>query len=457
VTLYASGSHILGASGAVFSTSVGAAFIPNSNFSISAPSGFADGETITITGPSGSFGTKPNGVAPYALYRPGQGFITTTDPLSRTSFTDANFPETGQSGPGGSPGLQSSTAAPGSSQSFQTILPGAAVITGTLTNGSANITSVVQVSGTNFASVDYGFGGLVVKDLSTNFIPDGTTVSSSQPNLGSNQITMTSEYTGTTETNVTINISYGPDQIACPRGYNSAQPQDQIFYFRGMNTFPWRSSNFNNQNNKFIRGFQTHSSTSSDVYFQSSGANNVVSRYVSDGTSTTLTQVNFSGAGWVWTANQWFAHLVMYHGNSSSGSTDGGIIYVADGVTQIGTVGTVPSAQAVPFWGAGSSNVGLWEYNDIACRPDSPLANDTCYTDIYYLDDSACCILISNGTTGYEIQIPTTSWTDTAVTFVMRRAYLDALLGAGSLNGDSLIVQKSTYAQTNCGTFTAAA
>lgn len=426
-------------------------FTPATGYTISAPSGFVDGASITITGPSGAFGTKPGGAAPAFLWRPGKGYTTTTDPLSRATFTDANFPETGQSGPSGTPGLQSATFAPGSTQAFQTIFPGAAVITGTLTNGSAVITSVTQVSGTNFASVDYAFGGLVVKDLGTGLIPDGVTAASSQSGLGSNQITLTSTYTGTTTTGVTINISYGPDQIACPRALTS-QTQNQIYAFRGMNNFPFRYADFNDQNNKFIRTFQNHSSTATDIYFQSNGSNTVISRYVSDGTSVSSTTETFPTNTWVWTANQWFEHIVMYHGNTSAGSADGGITYVAEGVVQIGALGSTPS-QSANYWGGSSSNVGIWEWDDIACRPGSPLASDTAYTDYTFNEDSACLITIE-GSGIMEPQWPT-AWTTSgggdSITFVLNSAWIAAT--QGSLAGLNLVVQNAGYTRSAVGAF----
>jgi hypothetical protein len=39
----------------------------------------------------------------------------------------------------------------------------------------------------------------------------------------------------------------------------------------------------------------------------------------------------------------------------------------------------------------------------------------------------------------------------------MHRAFIDAIVGAGSLNGLNLVLQKSTYARTTTGAFTAAA
>jgi hypothetical protein len=452
-SIYFSGGHILGIGGSLCATGSSAAFTPQSGFSISAPGGFADGQSITITGPAGSFGTKPNGAKIALLCRYGAGFLSNTpDPLSRASYTDGGFPAQGQTGPSsGNPGLQSSTTAPGSGNAFQTIFPGAAVITGTLTNGSPNITGCSDngVAGaTAFASIDYGFGGIVAGNSSFQYVTSPT-----QSNLGSNQIALTTNFTGTTGS-YTINIAYGPDQFSCPRPTNSAA-QDQLAGFRGMNTFPFRSANFNLQNNKFIRLF--NSGLKADLAWATDGTHASIFEVYNEGTTNSGLVTTPLNPAYTWTANQWFTHTVMYHGNTSSGGTDGGLIHVADGSTILGSLGTQPSG--LNIWGSGGGNITTLDTNDIACRPFMPEGLDTTYTDYLFMDDSCCHIAITGtqgGTPYYEIQWPT-AWSDTSVTFVMHRAFIDAIVGAGSLNGLNLVLQKSTYARTTTGAFTAAA
>lgn len=137
----------------------------------------------------------------------------------------------------------------------------------------------------------------------------------------------------------------------------------------------------------------------------------------------------------------------MLHGNTSVGSADGGITYITSGTLQIGTLGTAPN-QGINFWGTGGANPGWPEWNDVACRPDMPLAGDASFTDFVLLEDSPCLIQIGN-----EIQWPT-AWSDTSVAFTMHRSYLDATLGAGSLAGLQLVIQCSNYTRTLCGAFT---
>jgi hypothetical protein len=436
-----------------------APFTPNAGFSISAVSNYADGASVTVTGPAGSFGTKPGGALINYLARYGYGYNPqggVQDPLSRNSWSDSFWPATGATGPSsGHPGLQSTTKAPGSAQAFQTIFPGAAVITGTLTNGSSQITSCVDqgVSGaTPFASVDYAFGGIVAGNSSWQGV-----TTSSQTQLGSGIINLSSSFVGTTGS-YTINIAYGPDQWSNPKPLIATPTQDQIFAFRGMNSFGWRSTNFNLQNNKFIRSFTRVPGQGLDLDFASdgNGSNHVV---LVNNAGTTVTSgaglIYFNGSqSWTYVANQWFRHELFVHCNSTSSSTDAGLIYIADSSALFGSYGTMPN-MGVQFYGSGGGPPSQFDINDIACRPFLPEGNDATYLDYTMFEDSACCIQIGSGN-NFEMQWPT-AWSDTSVTFTMHRSYLDATLGSASLNGLSLVVQKSDYTRTSCGSFTAAA
>lgn len=441
-----------------------AAFIPNPGFAISAPQGYGDTQLITITGPAGSFGSKPGGAKINYLARYGYGYSPNDgiqDPLSRNTWTDSFWPAAtnGATGPNaGLPGLQQTSKAPGSGYGYQTIFPNCCVITGNLTNGSALITNVAQVAGTNFKNVVYSFGGIIVADIATNYISGGgISTTTSQTGLNSNQIQMSSAYIGTSHTGVTFQIAYGPDQISCPRPLIANPTQDQLFAFRGMNNFPWRTNNFLRQNNKFIRGFSRTPGLGVDfeVVTDGNGVHQLIGIY-NEGTTTTQPNAyyNFNGnVQYAWSQNQWFQHQMWYHGNSTSGSTDGGLLYIVDGTVLFGTVGSTPNL-GVQFWGAangGGTNPTCWDYNDIACRPQSPDIGDIVITDYTAMDDSACAALIGN-----ELQWPT-AWNDTSITFAMHRSYLDATIGAGSLANLSLVIQKSNYVRTNCGSFTSAA
>jgi hypothetical protein len=462
-------------------TSDGSAFVPVSGFTLSAPGGYADGQSITITGPAGSFGTKPGGAKVAWLWRPGKGYAFGTDPLSRNSgFSDTFWPEEGATGPssGSTPGLQQSTCAPGDTWAFQTIYPGAAVITATLTANSATLSNVVQVSGTNYLNIQYAFGGLPAIDLTTNYLeattgPDAfvaAILATSQPNLSSAQIMLepAGQYNSVptvNATDVTVNLAWGPDQISWPRAVTS-RTQDQWYSFRGMNTFGWRSADFNRQNMKFMRFMAGHGDLSLDIVFHNNAqeTSNLIDSIVLEGGSlANVNQFVVTGGGWVYTANQWYTHHVMYHGNTSTETSDGGLVWLADGTVQQGSLGSSPSSQGLQFYGTanggGTGHPSWFEANDIACRPQLPLQGDETYCSYTANEDSAChvCFVGANGSSEvYEIQWPT-AWSDTSVTFVMNRDFLDGLFGTGSLSGLKMIVQTSNYSRTVCGTWTATA
>ena len=120
-------------------------------------------------------------------------------------------------------------------------------------------------------------------------------------------------------TDVTVNLAWGPDQISWPRVVTS-RTQDQWYSFRGMNTFGWRSADFNRQNMKFMRIMAGHGDMSLDIVFHNNAqkTSNLIDSIAIDGVSLANggTQFVVAGGSRVYTANQWYTHHVMYHGNT---------------------------------------------------------------------------------------------------------------------------------------------
>jgi hypothetical protein len=416
----------------------GGAFVPSAGCSISTTSNYADTAQVTVTCPPGSFGTKPNGAKAYYVWKFYAGQASTDSVTSRNAFT-------GTLNGGAVTGtIVSSNTAPGSASALKAdMTPFAAdVFTGNVVSGGYTLSNVTPWP----AHIAMG---LTVEDTGS-VLPPNCQVESFDKAAAT--ITFGGQYAGPatkTGNNLTFGVSWAADCVF-PQWHSGTLPslgQDQTFAFRGMFNFPERSGDFSRQNHKFVRSI--HGAQDLDFYLINWNGLLDVNELVIDSQSLggTAAESSTQGAGWTPTPNKYFQHVFNYHGNSVASGTDGFLNWVADGVSQFPAAPT----QKRSFWGTGGDNPAWWEWGDVATRPLLPQSGDAMWGDFMYIDDSACTVFI-----GDELQFPL-AWSDTQVTFEMHRKYLDATVGTGSLANLHLKVQKSDYATTDCGYFTAAA
>lgn len=357
-------------------------FTPAPGFSLSSQSAFSDGSSITVTGPAGSFGTKPYAAAPL-LWAPME---TQLNPSSLGRVTSWGAPNQGLtfSSAGGPTGRGAASGA-GSPSS------------GGINTGANNWTLGFDIDQWSDAPTGYAVNSFGQKFYVYHYVwrnfghLNGTGSGGTPSNYNTKNIRFWSRTGGIGSSEATPDMYVPPsngrftveekvDWLPSP-DYNISQ---SLIEASENQTNTWYSEEFLTHSNS------NASTADANIMWYSTGIN--------------------SGEPFVSFPN------TTYQENSWK--------FLTDATETSGGYGTMLRVYPAHYVVDGTDPSG---------RPEAPAGSYVQYAYIY-VDDSWCRVMITNSSTYgsetvREIQIPS-AWSDTSVTFYFRKGMLDSLSGA---------------------------